>query len=388
MTTAEEQVLERTIDTACGRYFGVITLNAPVTLNALSLPIFRRMTGILHRFRDDPRAVGVIIDSSSDKAFCAGGDVVSLYHAIQENGAGKVPPLAYQLFENEYRMDYMIHTYPKPVLCWGHGVVMGGGVGIMCGASHRVATPGTRMAMPEITIGLFPDVAGSWFLPRMPGKTGLFLALTGSLMNAADACFSGMADYVIDHAGKASVLESIAATGWADPVQARCQNDVQLTVLLQALCAAPGSYPASMLREHFDTINSVIGQDGLEAIAPRLGALRGHPDVWLARAGTTFAQGSPWSAVLAYTMQQVAARLSLAEVFRLEYLVATASAGTRDFPEGVRALLVEKDKKPRWQHQSVTDVTLGDIAAMMQAPAGSHPLADLQEPPAMQRLRH
>ena len=183
-------------------------------LNALSLAMIDRLDPQLAAWGAGPADRRRVLDAVGDRAFCAGGDVVAVYHAIRAAGPGQVPKLCSDFFEREYRLDYRIHTYPKPILCWGHGIVMGGGIGLMAGASHRVATPKTRLAMPEIGIGLYPDVAGSWFLPRMPGRSGLFLALTGAPLNASDARFAGLADVVLPHESLPGVLDAVSAERW------------------------------------------------------------------------------------------------------------------------------------------------------------------------------
>lgn len=314
MTTTDQPILFDTIPTASGHRFGRATLNTPANLNALSLAMVDRLDPQLQAWAEDPRVAGVILDATGDKAFCAGGDVVDLCHAIRALPPGEVPQIAHDFFEREYRLDHRIHTYPKPFVCWGHGYVMGGGIGLMAGASHRVATPRTRMAMPEISIGLYPDVGGSWILARLPGKTGAFLALTGAHLNAADALFAGLADFVVPHERHGALLEAIAAARWSGEREA---DGAQLSHLLERLGAGT-ELPASPLRRHFDRINAVIGHDRLTDLAPRLAALAGDTDPWLAQAGTTFTKGSPTSAVLGLEMQRRARLLSLADTFRLE----------------------------------------------------------------------
>ncbi len=242
-------VILREIPTACGRRFGHATLNAPQRLNALSLDMIDRLAPQLAAWAEDSEIVGVLLDGSGDKAFCAGGDVAALYRAIKAVPAGQAAPEIATFFEHEYRLDHLIHTYPKPLLCWGQGVVMGGGLGLMAGASHRVVTPSTRMAMPEITIGIYPDVGGSWFLRRMPGRAGLFLALTGAPINAADARFAGLADYLIDEGERARLPELISATHWHAPDEGdSAANHARLSALLDPL-----STPASQRHPHLTT---------------------------------------------------------------------------------------------------------------------------------------
>ena len=192
-------VLFETLIAENGCQIGVITLNAEKTLNALSLDMIDLMAEQLALWSTDDNIALVLMQAAGEKAFCAGGDLQNLYqsmlthHASVDKDDVRANQYACDFFNREYRLDYLIHTYPKPILCWGHGIVMGGGIGLMAGASHRVVTEKSRLAMPEIGIGLFPDVGGSYFLNRMPGKLGLFLALTGAMVNAADAKFTKLA---------------------------------------------------------------------------------------------------------------------------------------------------------------------------------------------------
>lgn len=377
----DECVILREFATACGRRFGHATLNVPTKLNALSLPMIDRLAPQLDAWAADADIVGVLLDGTGERAFCAGGDVTALYHAIRAMPAGEAPPEALAFFEREYRLDYRIHTYPKPIVCFGQGVVMGGGIGLLAGASHRVLTPSTRMAMPEVSIGLYPDVGGSWFLRRMPGRSGLFLAFTGASLNAADARFAGLADFVVADQARDQLPQMIAATHWAAPNGGRdCGhggNHARLGALLDQLSTAC-ELPPSPLRTHFDRIECLIGHDDLPAICRRILALADDADSWLAAAGRSFAQGAPSSAHLSWALWWKTRHMSLAEVFRTEFLVSVAGCCHGDFAEGVRALLIDKDRKPRWTHARIEDVDAALIEDHFRPRfAGSHPLADL-----------
>jgi len=368
-------VLLGTLQTASGHLFGRITLNAPDSLNALTMPMVDRIDPQMERWAVDPRIVGVIVDAAGEKAFCAGGDIVGLYQSIKAAGPGNVPTDAAAFFAREYRLDYRIHRFPKPVLCWGTGIVMGGGIGLLAGASHRVATPTSRMAMPEVGIGLYPDVGGSWVLARMPGRIGMFLGLTGVSLNAADALFAGLATHVVDAGQRGALLESIAAATWHGDRDADASRlDSVLATVQKGL-----AMPASPLREHAGWIDGLIGDDDdLPRIVARLKALGEDPDVWMAKAGRAVAAASPTSLALTFVMQQRARDMSLADVFRLEWQASVGCCVHGDFPEGIRALLVDKDKQPRWQPPTLEAVTTEHIANHL-APrhSGAHPLADL-----------
>lgn len=375
-----DAVLFSTVPTASGHRFGRATLNAPASLNALTLPMVDALYAQLLEWAADPQVAGVLLDgvlldggNASQKAFCAGGDVVGLYRSIRAAGPGGVPPEAAAFFEREYRLDYLIHRYPKPLVCWGHGIVMGGGIGLMAGASHRVVTPRSRLAMPEITLGLYPDVGGSWFLPRLPGRTGLFLALTGAPLNAADALWAGLADHAARAEDHGLLLQQLGRARWQGEAAADAER---LDELLRALPCP--ELPASNLARHREHIDALIGpHDGLATLALRLRALAGADDPWLAQAGVAFQKGSPSSAALAIALQRRLRHASLAEVFRLEYQASVGCCVMPDFAEGVRALLVDKDKAPRWQPADIEDGEALVDAHLLPRFDGPHPLLDL-----------
>lgn len=365
-------VLVDELETASGHRFGLVTLNSEATLNALSLAMIRLIDPALERWARNPSVVGVILQGAGTKALCAGGDLHELYHSMRQAGSGR-NAYAEDFFAREYRLDYRIHTYPKPFLCWGHGIVMGGGIGLMAGASHRVATEATRLAMPEISVGLYPDVGGSWFLRRMPGGIGLFLALTGVSLNAADALFAGLADVVIPDAARAEVLSAIGAARWSGHA---ATDRSALSAILTRYRAA--TVPESALRTHFDQINEIVGiDDTLAEIVSRL-QQAADADPWLAGAVTAFRRGSPTSAALAYELRRRVTYLSLGDVFRLEYDVSLGCAAHPDFAEGIRALLIDRDRKPSWTPATLEEVTPAWIDEhFVVRYTGAHPLADL-----------
>lgn len=358
--------------TADGRRIGHARLNAPASLNALSLGMVEQLLPRLKHWLRDPDIVAIVLDSAGSRAFSAGGDIRDLYYSINEY-KGRPNPYAQRFFFLEYALDYRIHTCTKPLLCWGHGIVMGGGLGLLAGASHRVVTPQTQLAMPEISIGLFPDVGGSWFLNRLPGRAGLFLALTGATLNAADALFSGMADFCLDDTARSTVLQEMQACRWdADPAA----NKAKLTRLLDAHERREGIEP-SHLRHHFDLIRKTVGLASLKDTAERLLALPTADDAWLARAVDTFRHGSPTSAALAWELQRRCRHRSLADVFRIEYNVAISCCAAHDFAEGVRALLIDKDRSPHWNPATLDGVEASFIESHFRDHHdGTHPLSD------------
>ncbi len=361
-----------------GRYLGVARLNAEKSLNSLTLSMIDLLWPQLQAWASDPRIALVLLEGAGERAFCAGADLTELHAACLAHHASDARDditanrYALDFFSREYRLDYFLHHYPKPLLCWGHGVVMGGGMGLMAGCSHRVVTDRLRLAMPEINIGLFPDVGGSWFLQRMPGRAGLFLALTGAPLDASDALFAGLADVEIAHADKPAVLAAIEATHWSHEALA---NGALLDNLLARFArhSAPGPLATAL-----ETINAACAGPEVGAIVAGIAGLAGR-DEWFARAAATLAAGSPTTAVLSIALQQQLAKASLADVFRAELVAALTCAARPDLAEGIRALLVDKDRNPRWQPNSVAAVTPAWIDGFLHSPwsAAAHPLADL-----------
>jgi len=356
-----------------GRRLGVITLNAPRALNALSLDMIDAMLPRLREWAADPKLAAVWLDGAGDKAFCAGGDIVSLYRSMTESQGH--PELAERFFTGEYQLDYLIHCFPKPFIAWGNGVVMGGGLGLMGGASHRVVTETARIAMPEVSIGLYPDVAGSWFLNRMPRRTGLFLGLTGAHLNAADALFLGLGDRFIHHSHRDAVLARLTEADWRD----RPARAVVDEVLRDHERRSRDHRPESPVWNHFEAIQNLTDADDLEAIVTRISDYDGD-DPWLQRATGNLAKGSPTSMALAYRQWCESTRLSLADVFRQELILSVNCARLGEFAEGVRALLIDKDRQPRWRYPDLASMDWTWIDRFYQSPwnNGQHPLQDLE----------
>jgi enoyl-CoA hydratase/carnithine racemase len=373
--TAQPVVLFRELAAAGGAAIGIAQLNAPKSLNALSLDMIRLLDEQLQAWEKDPRIVCVVLHAAGDKAFCAGGDVRSLYRAIKEQGASATNTETLAFFSEEYRLDYRIHEYPKPVIAWASGIVMGGGLGLLAGASHRVVTETSRIAMPEITIGLFPDVGGSWFLRRMPGRQGLFVALTGAPLNAHDARVAGLADHFLSASQFDDVCQSLQSASWQ---RSELDRATVAEILMQHTSAST-ALPASNLQRHAETIEALCAGADLAEVVERITRDAGD-DEWMQRAAKSLAAGSPTSAALIWELRRRAERLSLADVFRLELTVAMQCCAHPDFPEGVRALLIEKDGKPRWTPGRLEAVSPQWLAEHFSEPAwphGHHPLHDL-----------
>ncbi|GAA5524863.1 carnitinyl-CoA dehydratase [Microbulbifer aestuariivivens] len=352
----------------------LVTLNLPRALNALNLDMIKLLDRQLQDWAEDDSVACVWVEGSGDKGLCAGGDVVSLYKG--SNAYGEAPRIDYasEFFSHEYRLDYRIHTYAKPIVVWGGGIVMGGGVGIMAGASHRIVTERTRMAMPEVTIGLFPDVGGSWFLNRMPGRIGLFLGLTGAQFNGADALFAGLADRLIADSERHTTLDAIAQLPFCATTD---ENRRLVSECLKGLELAAELQPLSNLRNHYEQIQALTDFASLPAVCDAIGGYKGD-DEWLRRAAQTLAAGSPLTPWIVWEQLRRGRHRSLAEVLRMELILAVNLCASGHFHEGVRALLIDKDRSPRWQPASFREISAEEVERCFVAPwAGAHPLADL-----------
>lgn len=370
---ATQHVVFQTLATASGKLIGVATLNVEKALNALDLDMVRAMTAQLTLWKKDPLIACIVLDGSGEKAFCAGGDVRALYHASVAK-QGQVTQEAQVFFEEEYRLDYLLHTYGKPVLVWGDGFVMGGGLGLMAGASHKVVTQTSRIAMPEVTIGLYPDVGGSYFLNRMQGKMGLFLGLTAYQMNAADACYVGLADHYLNRDDKELMFDAMATLDWSDtPALNHQRLDSMINELSNQVEIPKGD---SILAANQDSIDKLM-QGSLSEIITRLSGLV-TDEPWLQRAKATCLAGSPISWHLIYAQSQLGTKLNLAQCFRWELNVSVNCCAHSDFCEGVRALLIDKDRQPQWRFKDVSAVPSAVIEQILVSPwPDNHPLAQL-----------
>jgi enoyl-CoA hydratase/carnithine racemase len=371
----ETAVLFEERPAANGKRIGFAQLNAERSLNALSQEMIDLLRPKLAEWAQDPAIACVVLLGSGEKAFCAGGDVVSVYHAMRER-PGQPVAAAERFFETEYRLDYQIHTFPKPMLCWGHGIVMGGGLGLMSGTSHRVVTERSRIAMPEGVIGFFPDVAGTWFLTRMPGRTGLYLGLTSASMNAADALYLDLADYFITSDQRDALFAALGEAAWSDDAE---HNHQELSLLLRGFAdRSREQLPASKVAQHRDLIDRITDYHSVAGI---LEALRAHQDVdeWFAAGLKSLENSSPTASCVFLEQYRRGRHLSLKEVFILELNMAVQFTRRPDFAEGVRALLVDKDRNPQWQPATLEEVSEVDVAAHFLPPSGfdPSPLLDL-----------
>ena len=350
MNNAQDSIIFETQSAVDGYSIGIARLNQPRVLNALSLDMIRQLHRQLTAWAEDDKVLAVWLEGTGDKAFCAGGDIVALYRAMTGDDENSIDE-GIAFFTEEYELDYQIHDYPKPIIAWGHGVVMGGGVGLFVGASQRIVTDTARIAMPESSIGLYPDVGGSWFLNRMPGRTGLFLGLTGAHMNAADALYVGLADHYVEHAQRDALMSSLCE----HPDLSNDPKAVVDAVCEQFASAASESLPESVLRSARAKIDSLTDSDDLQTVVQNLADYEGEASI-LQKTARTIRAASPTSMAIFWRQWHRAKHESLESVFRQELQISIRCLEQGEFAEGVRALLIDKDKNPKWRYQSVAEL--------------------------------
>jgi enoyl-CoA hydratase/carnithine racemase len=353
-TETDETPSVRFAERQAERYaIGTIALENPRALNALDLTMLQAMESKLLDWRDRDDIAGIVLHADSEKAFCAGGDVKSLVMGLQKEPGIR---FAVDYFKTEYFVDYLIQVYPKPILCWADGITMGGGIGIMNGASCRVVTERTVMAMPEIAIGLFPDVGGTYFLNRLPAGLGFFFGLTGARFDGRDAVAIGMADGFARSGKKQEVLAGLARLHWhADSLN----NRKLLRDYLDSFVDA-GAAGESQLLRRLDTVRGLAQQETIEAIDRAFRSWEGADD-WIKEAIQGYLAGSPTSAKAIFEQLKRGRELSLKEVFLREWDMALNFCTRSDLREGVRARLIDKDQKPNWNPPALPQVDLTEI---------------------------
>jgi enoyl-CoA hydratase/carnithine racemase len=349
---ADAAVLFDERSVAGGRRIGVITLNRPRQLNALNLEMCTLMLERLREWRSDTGLVAVLLAGAGDKGFCAGGDVADVVRKVRAGGDGRFV-YGDSFFEVEYQLDLLIHTFGKPLIVFSHGVCMGGGLGLAAGASHRVVSDGSRIAMPEVHIGLFPDVGGGFFLNRVPGGAGRLMALTGATINEADALFAGLADGFVPLQARDAFIDALIALPWSGEPSADRERVSHL--VLSELRRFQPALPESNLRMYFDAIRFICAMPTVTGLRDALQAAAAA-DRWFEPLADNLTKGSPTTAFVAFEYLRRCQQLSLREVLDLDLVLARNFQREHDFCEGVRALLIDKDRKPVWSPPRFEDV--------------------------------
>ena len=322
---------------------GLITLNRPAQLNALSLEMIQAITAALTQYESDTAIDAVALVGAGDRAFCAGGDV----RALVAGDPQAAETLRSQFFAAEYRLNYLIHTSPKPVIAFMDGITMGGGCGLSLHASHRVATERTLVAMPETVLGFFPDVGATWFLGQLTTPTALYLGLTGNRQNAADCGRLGLANAYLPSNAVGTALDTLAQAGQLEP------NDI--TDILERT-GAP--MPEDETLPARDDIAQHFSGDAFEDVLERI---TGAEEPWVVSARQTILAACPTSLRVTFRQMQMAQTLAIEDALALEYQLAIKMTRRLDFAEGVRAILIDKTNDPQWQPATLADIDLGAI---------------------------
>jgi enoyl-CoA hydratase len=333
---------------------GVVILNRPKALNALSFAMVRELAKALDAWERDPQVTRIVVTSASEKAFCAGGDIRHL-HDLGRAGQ-QAEMLAF--WRGEYILNARIKHYPKPYVALVDGIVMGGGVGVSLHGSHRVAGERYLFAMPEVGIGFFPDVGATFALPRLPDAAGVYLAITGDRVGAADALALGLATHAVPSARMAELADAL--TGRASPDE-----------IIAGFAADPGAGKFAASR---DTIAACFGAPTLDDIRNRLVAKADAGDAFAAKVLQTLATKSPTSVAIAFEQMRRGAGMDFEEAMRTEFRIVSRIVAGHDFYEGVRAVVIDKDHAPAWKPASPEDVSPAAVDAYF-APLGADELA-------------
>ncbi|WP_179402361.1 enoyl-CoA hydratase/isomerase family protein [Burkholderia guangdongensis] len=350
----------------------VITLNRPAVANALSHGMVRTLAALLERCRDDDAIVAVVLRGAGDKGFCAGGDVRELYRMTGEHGSEWLP-----CFVDEYRLDYLLHTFPKPVVALMDGITTGGGMGLAQGAALRVATERSRIAMQQTRIGLVPDVGATHFLARMPVELALYVGLTGVTLSGADALVAQLADRCVPSSWLRTFDARLERVKWDGDVLAALRRVFEPPCNVVPHAALDGQM--AWIVRYFDK------RSGVERIAATLRNDLARDDLarehrqWLQATLDALASHSPTMLCVTREALLRGRQSTLAESFRMELGIVSRAIGEGDFREGVRAYLVDNDRKPRWAPMSLAEVQAERVRHFLASPwkPDAHPLASL-----------
>lgn len=322
---------------------GIITLNRPKALNAINMEMVKIVNSGLKDFQS--RKNLVIIKGSGEKSFCAGGDVRVVVEGPVEYGK--------EFFRNEYTNNYTIGTYKKPFVAIIDGITMGGGVGLSVHGKYRVATERTMFAMPETAIGLFPDVGGSFFLPKLPGKLGLYLGLTGYRLRGRDVQKAGIATHYVDSTKLEEMEEDLS----------QCKNDYDVDKTLYKFSSLSKDSSEFVLQSNLKQIDSCFGAETVEGIIENL---RCDGSDWAESTLKLLKKMSPTSMKVTQRQLKMGSTMDLAECLRMEFRMAVHHCIKSDFHEGVRALLITKDQNPKWNPAKLEDVTEEHVARFFE----------------------
>ncbi|MEQ8964607.1 MAG: enoyl-CoA hydratase/isomerase family protein [Azospirillaceae bacterium] len=333
---------------------GLITLNRPKALNALNLAMIDAMSARLVAWAADPAIAAVVVRGAGDRGFCAGGDLRAVYEAGERAARFAIDEPERDFFRKEYVYNWRIHHFPKPYVALIDGITMGGGVGASVHGSHRVAGEKLVFAMPETAIGFFPDVGGSWFLNRCPGETGTYAALTGARLGVADALHLGIATDHVPGERFEALIDALAAADYSGDARAAVDG------VIAGFRADAG---AATLPEHRAAIDAAFGHDRMEAI---LGALAADGSPWAAETAETLAGKSPTSLKVSLAQLRRGRGLAYDDCVTMEYRMSQAFLRGHDLFEGIRAIVVDKDRNAAWDPPDLSGVDDATVAAYFE----------------------
>ena len=333
---------------------GIVTLNRPQALNAVTHGMVRSLRAQLDAWAIDAAVTRVVIQAAGERAFCAGGDIRALYDLGQ---AGRHDE-ALQFWRDEYPLNAAIKNYRKPYVALIDGIVMGGGVGVSVHGSHRVAGDRFQFAMPEVGIGFFPDVGATWFLPRMPGELGTFCALTGERFGNGDGCGAGLATHRIASARFAALHDALTGT-------------VPVDAVLAAFAEPAGEGPIVACRAAIDRLFAGNRVEGIVEALDREAASGGAEAEWAGKTAATIRTKSPLSLKLALAQVRRGKAWDFETCMRAEFRIVSRVIRDHDFHEGVRAVIVDKDNKLRWQPLTLAEVSEAEVERHFAVLAGS-----------------
>jgi enoyl-CoA hydratase/carnithine racemase len=364
---------------------GIMTLNSAKTMNAVDLDMVNLIDDVLAKWQKDDDIVAMVMHGAGDKAFCAGGDIRKLYDSMKTSGDEHLR-YADAFFTAEYSKNYRVHLFGKPLIAWGHGFVMGGGLGLFIGSSHKVGTETLKLAWPEVRIGLFPDVAGSYYLSRLPFPLGHWMGLTGSQMNAVDCKQAGLIDYCLGNDELSKVIEQLRNQPWQAN---KAMNNQYVRELLKSFEQQSDTvFPASNYDENKDIIEGIFEAD--KPTDSRANSLLKSSDfitenkrllvefinnfsqvetdnAWFNQGRDNLETGCPATAHLIMQQLELGKNMTLKDVVQWELILALQSVRHPDFAEGVRAMVIDKDFKPKWQHPSVKEVPIDWVEGLLES---------------------
>ena len=378
-TLPDDVVVAEERETLSGHRLGIVTLNSEKTLNALSLEMIDRLVPIIMDWRDRDEVVAVVVRGAGDRAFCAGGDLQALYYAMKRNReAGQIiDGTPDTFFSKEYRLDYMMHDFNKPIISLGDGIIMGGGLGLFIASEFRVVTERTRLAMPEVTIGLFPDAGGTWIMRNLRFPAAQFLAMTGASLNTADCMKTRLGTHAIPSDKMAAVIDALADMHYVteDKNSRRIKRRLNRLTRLKVRRHTP-----SNLRKHRWLLHKHLSKpkSDVKQLVAEIRSMQGKSE-WIDQAIATMNRSCPTSLGIVHEQLRRCRDLEMADGFRLELILAVNCSRHPDFEEGIRATIIDKDSTPSWRYPSVEELPKAYIMEHFEPPWPSNPLHDIED---------